>query len=153
MADAREVGEDNAIKFMTDNKYFDGDFSLEKAGHHAGYYETRRIHLDLRGTLRIHPKAEFAEEVTIITWSHDISPGYIHFGEGASDVVDRPVIVDEYAFICNRAMLYNCHVKHHGIVACGAVVRNMVVEPYTIVEGNPARVIKKFVNGKWVKVG
>lgn len=150
MADPREVGEDNAIKFMVDNKYFDGDFTLAKAGHHAGYYETRRTHLDFRGTLRIDPKAEFAEGITVITWSHDVSLGHIHFGEGI-DIVDRPVIVDEYAFICSRSLLYNCHIKHHGIVACGAVVRNMTVEPYTIVEGNPARVVKKFVDGKWQK--
>jgi len=147
MADAREVGEDAAIKFMVDNKYFEGDFSLEKAGHHAGYYEARRTCLDFRGALHIHPTAEFGDYVTAITWSHDVSDG-----EYSTKIVDKPVIVDAHAFIGSRALLYNCHVKHHGIVACGAVVRNMVVEPYTIVAGNPARVIKRFVDGKWVKV-
>jgi acetyltransferase-like isoleucine patch superfamily enzyme len=152
MADAREVGEDNAIKFMVENKYFDGDFTLAKAGHHAGYYEARRTRLDFRGTLRIHPSVDFGNFIFIVTTSHDIQGGRRELKADASDLVDRPVIVDEGAFIGSHALLYNCHIKHHGIVACGAVVRNMTIEPYTVVEGNPAKAVKKFVDGKWIKV-
>lgn len=153
MADQREVGEDNAIKFMVENKLFDGTFSLAAAGHHAGYYEMMRTQLDFRGTLRIHPSVDFGNFVTVITLSHDIQSGHILPMEDASDLVDRPVIIDEGVFVGSHSILYNCHIKHHAIVACGSVVRNMVVEPYTIVEGNPARVVKKFVKGKWVKCG
>jgi acetyltransferase-like isoleucine patch superfamily enzyme len=152
MADAKEVGEDAAIKFMVDNKLFDGDFTLEKAGHHAGYYEMMRTYLDFRGTLRIHPSVDFGSFVSIITLSHDIRGGCISPKKDASDLVDRPVIIDEGTFIGSHSLLYNCHIGHHSIVACGAVVRNITVEPYTIVEGNPARVVKKFIDGKWVKV-
>lgn len=151
MADPRDVGEDVAIKEMIDAKLFDGAFTLEKAGHHAGYYAVRRTYLDFRGSLSIHPGSGWGSWIVVITWSHDVSTGTIVEGEDMSRVVDRPVIVDEGAFIGSRAILYNCHIKHHAIVACGAVVRNMTVEPYTIVEGNPARPIKKFVDGKWIK--
>ena len=118
MPDPRDVGEDAAIKFMVDNKYFNGDFTLAKAGHHAGYFEMHRIYLDFRGTLRIHPKAELGEGVIIITWSHDVSIGHIHFEEYAKDIVDRPVIIDEGAFVGARALLYNCHIKHHCTALC-----------------------------------
>lgn len=152
MADSREVGEDAAIKKMVDAGLLDGSFSLEKAGHHAGYYATRHICLDCRGSLSIHPGSGWGSWIVVITWSHDTRTGTIIEGEDMSKAVDRPVTVDEGAFIGTRALLYNCHIKHHAIVACGAVVRNMTVESYTIVEGNPAKVIKRFVNGKWRRV-
>lgn len=140
-----------AIKKMTDEGLLDGAFSLEKAGHPAGYYAIRHVYLDCRGTLSIHPGSGWGSFIAVITWSHDASTGTIVEGEDMTRCVDRPVTIDEGAFIGSRAILYNCHIKHHAIVACGAVVRNMTVESYTVVEGNPARPIKQFVDGKWIK--
>lgn len=81
----------------------------------------------------------------VITLSHDPAD----YNKG---VVPKPVIIHKNAWICSRAILYNCEIGEGAVVAIGAVVRSMKVEPFTMVAGNPARVIKKFVNGKWVKV-
>ena len=132
---------------MTGERRLHGVCTPEQIGHTLEYYALRKIFLDCRGTLKIHPDSEWGWFVTIITQSHNIASG-----QYGPPTVDRPVIVDEFAWIGSNALLYNCHVKHHGIVACGAVVRNMTVEPYTIVAGNPARVIKRFVDGEWKKV-
>jgi len=140
-----------AIKRMADALLLEGEFSREKAGHLAGYYAIRHIYLDCRGTLSIHPITGWGNYAAVITWSHDASTGTIVEGEDMTQVVDRPVTIDEGVFIGSYAILYNCHIKHHAIVACGAVVRNMTVEPYTVVEGNPARPVKQFIDGKWVK--
>jgi len=64
----------------------------------------------------------------------------------------KPVTIDEGAQIYSFSLLYNCHIKHHAVVACGAVVRNMTVEPWTMVEGNPAKVIKKWDGERWVSL-
>lgn len=120
-------------------------FDIEKAGRPECYYVDRDIFLDCRGNLKIHPSANWGWQVMVITQSHDISNG--DFG-GA---IDRRVVVEEGAWIGSGAILYNCTIGHHAIVAAGAVVRNSVVDPYTIVEGNPAKPTRRFVNGKWVK--
>ena len=119
----------------------------DKIGKPLAYFCTRGTFLDCRGPLKIHPKSEWGWHVMVITRSHDVSEGAYSQAR-----VERPVTVDEGAWIGSRALLYNCHVKHHGIVACGAVVRNMTVEPYTIVAGNPAVPIKRYVGGKWEKI-
>ena len=119
----------------------------DKIGKPLSYFCTRRTFLDCRGPLKIHPESEWGWDVMVLTRSHDVSEGCY-----SQRIVERPVTVDEHAWIGSRALLYNCHIKHHATVACGAVVRNMVVEPFTIVEGNPAVPVKRFVDGHWVKI-
>lgn|SRR5574339_170731 len=76
---------------------------------------------------------------TLITLSHDISnpPNYM-------GLTKRKIIIEKNAFIFGFSILYNCHIKEGAVVAAGSVVRSMTVEPYTMVAGNPAKVIKKF---------
>jgi len=124
-----------------------GMWTPEKIGKPLEYFSLRKTFLDCRGELSIHPTSEWGWFVTVITASHDISSGQYTAG-----AVERSVTVDEYAWIGSNALLYNCHIKHHAIVACGAVVRNMTVEPWTIVEGNPAVPVRRFVDGQWIKV-
>ena len=114
-------------------------------GRDVAYFKMRRMWLDCRGPLTIHKTAVFGWGVKIITLSHDISGG-----EFTTVVVKRPVTIDEYAQVYSFSLLYNCHIKHHAVVTCGAVVRNMTVEPWTMVEGNPAKVIKKWDGERWV---
>ena len=140
------MSEEQAEQILTSHHMLLGRWTPEKIGKTLGFFATRYIFLDCRGTLKIHPTTHWGWYVTVITLSHDVSGG-----EFTMHTVDRPVAVDEHAWICSKALLYNCHVCHHGIVACGAVVRNMTVESYTVVEGNPARVSKRFVDGRWVK--
>jgi acetyltransferase-like isoleucine patch superfamily enzyme len=53
----------------------------------------------------------------------------------------KPVIIEDDVLICCRAMiLKGVRVGHHAVVGAGAVVTKNV-EPYSIVAGNPARVV------------
>ena len=107
-------------------------------GHDANYWRDRDCFVDARGPLVIHPGSFFGYQVMLLTLSHDVSGGQFVAG---SPCVGRGVQVDEGAFVCSRASLYNCHIGHHAIVAFGAVVRSQEVPPRVIVAGNPARII------------
>lgn len=110
-------------------------------GFEIKYFNERNIRLDCRGPLIIHPESRWGHYVTVITKSHNIDgPGYL---------VDRPVIVDKNAWICSGATLYNCHIGEGAIVAVGTVVRSQDVRPYVLVAGNPARVIARYIDGRW----
>jgi len=111
------------------------------------YWEHRGSFLDCRGLLIISSESHWGWGTRVITRSHNINSGKF-----CAESTDRPVIVDCGAQVYSFATLYNCHIKEGAIVACGAVVRNMTVEPYTMVEGNPARVIKKWDGEKWQSV-
>ena len=99
-----------------------------------------------RGMLEIDDDTTWGHEVRIITQTHNPLPGQ------RGDVQDRPVRVRKGAFIGAFALLYNCEIGAGAIVACGTVVRSMVVPPGVMVEGNPARIIKRLdaAAGCWV---
>lgn len=115
-------------------------------GHPESYFAMRYMWLDCRGPLTISSTAVFGFCVKIITRSHVMDGG-----EFDVHVVDKPVRIDDGAQVYSFSLLYNCHIKHHAVVACGSVVRNMTVEPWTMVEGNPARIVKYWDGEKWVK--
>lgn len=112
-------------------------------GHDRSYFELRGITLDCRGTLEIDATSNWGWDINVYTQSHDIRDG--EFG-GA---VDRPVIVKTRAWIGSGALLYNCVIGEGAVVAVGTVVRSCEVKPYTMVAGNPARVIAKLINGEF----
>jgi len=132
---------------MLGKRLIHGNPTIDVIGRPLEYFNLRNIFLDCRGSLKIDPTSEWGWFAFVITQSHDISSG-----QWSGRVIDRPVTVDAYAWICSNALLYNCHVGHHAIVACGAVVRNMTIEPYTIVEGNPAVPVKRFIEGQWQSI-
>ena len=99
-------------------------------GHDANYWRDRDCFVDARGPLVIHPGSFFGYQVMLLTLSHDVSGGQFVAG---SPCVGRGVQVDEGAFVCSRASLYNCHIGHHAIVAFGGVVRSQEVPPRVIV--------------------
>jgi acetyltransferase-like isoleucine patch superfamily enzyme len=115
--------------------------TVEKDAH---YFETRECHIDARGPLTIAKTAAFGQGVRIITRSHEINMGAADDEEIIGDTVPRPVIVEHHAWVCSGAILYNCTIGHHSIVAAGAVVRNCRVPPYSVAEGNPAKVTKQW---------
>jgi acetyltransferase-like isoleucine patch superfamily enzyme len=123
-------------------------FLQQKIGMPLSYFEERGILLDCRqpGLVEIDPGAYLGFNVRIYALSHEPTPGAL----GA--VVPRPVRIARLAWIASDVVLHNCEIGEGAVVACGSVVRSMKVEPWTMVAGNPARVIKRVVNGKWEKV-
>lgn len=124
-----------------------GDFDVSKAGHEEVYYVQRYAFLDLRGDVKISRLSYWGFGCKVVSQTHGIVSG-----EFTPQAQNRRVVVDDYAWIGSFAMLYDCHIMHHGIVGAGAVVKRMTVEPYTIVEGNPARVVSRWNGEKWERV-
>lgn len=116
-------------------------------GHEESYYSQRHIHLDQRGTLIIDPDSQWGFNVKTVTLFHQVED----WGAGGYTIptVDRPVIVEKHTWIGTYAMLYNCIIREGAIVTLGACVRSCEVAPWTMVAGNPARVIARWHDGKW----
>jgi len=92
--------------------------------------------LDARMGLTIGNNVNLSNEVMIWTLHHDYnSPDFAQIG--------KQVIIEDYAWICSRAIILpGVTIGKGAVVAAGAVVsRN--VEPYTVVGGVPAQVIAK----------
>jgi acetyltransferase-like isoleucine patch superfamily enzyme len=65
--------------------------------------------------------------------------------ERALDVVDhRPTEVGDFVFVgANAVILMGCNIGHHSIIGAGAVLtEGMIVPPYSLVVGVPARVVR-----------
>ena len=110
-------------------------------GHEPEYYLDRQVQIDGRGEVHISPSSNWGVGIMVITASHDPNA----FGR----IVYRPVIVKDGAWICSGAILYNCIIGFGAIVAVGTVVRSRDVPDWTMVEGNPARIIAAFRNDVW----
>ena len=123
-----------------------GDWKTADIGHPIEYFQQRDTYLDVRGDIHISPLSHFSFFNAIITASHNTQPGY--FGE----VVLKKVIVKDYAWITSGCILYNCIIGEHSIVAVGSVVRDRIVPDWTMVEGNPAKIVARFdkEKNKWV---
>lgn len=138
------------LKLLIDNRMILGQWDDTKVyGLWPQWFWDRQVDLvDFRGDLQFRDDKSitWGFRVKAITASHDFSSGSI------GPVAIKRVWIEQGVFVGSFALLYNCWLQEHSVVACGSVVRNMIVEPYTMVEGNPARVIKRFINGKWVRV-
>lgn len=110
-------------------------------GHPLEYYADRQVQIDGRGEVHISPLSHWGVGIMVITASHDPN--------NFSEVVYRPVIVKDKAWICSGAILYNCTIGEGAIVSVGCVVRSRDVPDGTMVEGNPAHIIAEFADGKW----
>lgn len=109
------------------------------------YWHYRNIWLDCRGSLVIEPDTHFGWNVCIYTRKHTIDGLDFQYGS-----VDAPVTIRRGAQIYSNAVLSDCEIGEQAIVCAGAVVVGRDVKPRTMVAGNPAQVIKKWSNGKWV---
>ena len=94
-----------------------------------------RVKIQIHAPVRIGCNVVINDGVEIFTGSHDI-------GSLQYDQINRPVIIEDYAWICSSAMLLpGVTVGRGAVVAAGAVVAKDV-PPLAVVGGNPARVIK-----------
>ena len=124
-----------------------GTYDQNKAGHPEHYFAERHTTIDYRGKLKISPLAQFGYRNMIITVSHSILNGQF-----SPKTIKKQVTIDDYAWITSGCILYNCHIMHHAIISVGAVVSGMVVEPYTVVAGNPAVPIARWNGQRWEKL-
>lgn len=106
------------------------------------YFLIRDCYVDCRGPLVVHETANIGVGVKIITTSHDIS-GWPTLGP----MIDTGVTIEEGAWVASFALLHNCTIGAHAVVAMGAVVVGIKVPPYAVVRGNPAQIVGKMVNG------
>ena len=123
------------------------NFDEEKHGWPMKRYLGLGMLLDCRGDLTIHPTVTFGYNVTILTASH------LFDEKGLGRRWLRKVRIDEHVWIATNALLYNCWVQEHAIVAAGAVVKNVIVPAWSLVDGNPAVIVGRFdaEKGRYVK--
>ena len=102
--------------------------------------------LDMRGDLQIRSSEDIllGRHVRFITASHEFVDGGF-----SGEMQVRRCWVDHHAFVGSYAILYNCHIGHHAVVSVGSVVSNMVVPEWCMVEGNPARIVREYRDGRW----
>lgn len=113
-----------------------GDFDRQKIGHSRQHFIDRGILLDCRGTVEISATSMWGYCVTVLTGSHDP----VKWGK----VVYKSVVVEDGTWICSNVLLFNCRVGEGSLVASGAVVRSRDVPPWTMVEGNPAKIVARY---------
>lgn len=87
------------------------------------------------GGITIDDNVQIAPGVTMLTANHDI--------EHMNILKTAPITIKEGAWVGARAILLpGVTISEHAIVGAGAVVTKDV-EPYSVVGGNPAKLIKK----------
>jgi acetyltransferase-like isoleucine patch superfamily enzyme len=137
------------LQLLNDHGMILGTWDQTKVHVSPQWFWDRRIDLiDFRGDLRFfEPNSiTFGFRIKVLTASHDMSAGTV------GPMAIKRVWVHGPVFVGSGALLYNCELMPRSVVACGAVVRNMTVQSDTMVEGNPARVVKRYVNGQWQRV-
>lgn len=109
---------------------------FQEPPHTDAYFADRRITLDRRGPLTIHPQSHWGFDIHVITLTHKPSRWSAAAG-------NAPVSVGAHAWICSNVVLYNCVIGEGAVVAAGSVVRSCEVKPWTMVAGNPPQVIAR----------
>ena len=95
-----------------------------------------KVLLDARKGLEIGRNVTIAYDAIIWTLHHDMNAADFH-------TCGAKTTIDEYAWICSRAILLpGVHIGKGAVVASGAVVTKDV-EPFTVVAGVPAKPIGK----------
>jgi acetyltransferase-like isoleucine patch superfamily enzyme len=93
------------------------------------------------GDITVEEYAFFGHSVSILTGTHDVNK----FGrerQHAIPKVGRDVVIGEGAWVASHAIVVGpCRIGAHAVVGVGSLVREDV-EPYTIVAGSPAKVIR-----------
>ncbi len=93
------------------------------------------------GEITVGEYAFFGHNVSILTGTHD----WTKFGAARQVAVPksgRNVVIDEGAWVSSNAtVVAPCHIGAHAVVGVGSLVLRDV-EAYTVVAGNPARVLR-----------
>jgi len=111
-----------------------------------------RVQIQGRGGVDIGNHCMIAAGTFISSSSHDFSePEALSFLK--RELPARTTIGDFVWIGTNSVVVAGVNIGHHSIIAAGTIVRNDV-EPFTIVGGNPGRVIKRYSHSEreWVLV-
>ena len=140
----------NCLKQLIESGVLLGEWDPNKvSGLEPKWFVDRQFDmLDMRGDLQIKSQdVLFGRHIRIITASHEfIKDGF----SGALQV--KKCWIEHKVFVGSYALLYNCVIGHHAVVSVGSVVSSMLVPPYCMVEGNPARVVREYREGRWRQV-
>ncbi len=142
------MDQDKYLKLCIGKGMFLGEYDSNKvSGLTPEWFWERQFRtVDFRGDLAIRSAENitFGFDVSIYTASH-------MFWEGGIDpaLEKKRAWIDDAVFVGSGSILYNCHLNHHVLVSIGSVVRNMVVPPYCMVEGNPAMIVREYRDGRW----
>jgi len=98
---------------------------------------------DSAGSITIDDFVFFGHGVKILARMHDYNEFY---GNRQSAVLEKPIHIKEGAWIASGSIvLGGVTIGKHSVVAAGSVVTKNVPD-YTIVAGNPAKVLRKIRN-------
>ena len=93
------------------------------------------------GTITVGEYAFFGHNVSVLTGTHDINT----FGRERQLAIPRSgrdIVIEEGAWVASNAMVLGpCRIGAHAVVGGGSLVMGDV-EPYTIVAGSPAKVLR-----------
>lgn len=93
------------------------------------------------GDITVADHAFFGHNVSVLTGTHD----WTKFGAERQVAVEesgRDVVIEEGVWVSSSAIIVGpCRIGAHAVVGVGSLVLRDV-EPYTVVAGNPARVLR-----------
>jgi acetyltransferase-like isoleucine patch superfamily enzyme len=94
------------------------------------------------GTITIGEYAFFGHDVSVLTGTHDINQ-FGHDRQLAFPRSGRDVVIGDGVWLASGVSVFGpVRIGEHAVVAGGSLVREDV-EPYTVVAGRPAKVLKK----------
>lgn len=94
------------------------------------------------GEITVGKDAFFGHDVAILTGTHDIEK-FGHERQMAFPRSGRDVVIGEGVWLASHVLVLGpLTIGEHAVVAGGSLVRGDV-EPYTVVAGRPAKVVKK----------
>jgi acetyltransferase-like isoleucine patch superfamily enzyme len=103
------------------------------------YVSLQNTLLDCANKITIEDYVFFGHDVMLLTARHDYTKLLL---ERRKTVISKPIYIKKGAWICSRAVvLGGVTVGEHSVVGAGSIVTHDV-PPYSVVGGNPARVIK-----------
>lgn len=123
--------------------------SIVAAGSLENIYIGDNCNIDWNNTLYCIPgkfimksNSGAAVGLTVITGNHRRSVGEKKGEKGNSNLEGKDVIVEEDVWIAaNVTLLAGTHIGRGSIIGAGSVLRACIIPPYSIVVGNPAKII------------
>lgn len=98
------------------------------------------------GDITVGEWAFFGHRVLILCGEHDVT----RFGAQRKSAIEHhghDITIGEGAWIASGAIVLGpCVIGEHAVVAAGSVVTADGVDPYTVVAGNPARVLRRIAH-------